>query len=198
MPSKSGTGLKLWQAILIGLIPAIITGIVSGLFNLQITTIVQDREDQRQVREFDLQLTYESKQTKVALAFNPSSPTPTIYLTTITSTPKNDLSIQEQAIIDYYDFITHGDYLKAWNILSEGFRRNTLSDDYQSYESYWKSAGKVAIVEMVLQDGYSTFAADVLVRLYWESDRSIRSYLYSLIYDLSTKQWKIDKVAILK
>lgn len=193
MPKSEGTGLTFWQAILLGFIPALLTG-VFGIVGIQIS---EHRQDKRQLRAIEADQTAEAQRTQVAQALDPGPPPSPIPapLPTITPMPEGtpEATQPQQIIIDYYIALNDGDYLTAWNLLSEDFRQRILDNDYQAYEAFWAAAGIVSVVELAPTET-NQFAAEALVRLYWESERRTRAYRYSLILDLATESWKIDKV----
>lgn len=191
MSESQSTGLTYRQAILLGLIPAALAGIVA----ISSVLISEDRQDKRQATQIAADLTAEVAKNLLAQAFDPEPP-PTDIPTpepTITPVPDADDPSPFQVIPDYYAALNAGDYLSAWNMLSDDFKRRNLDDNYLAYEAFWTSAGLVDVVELVPVDS-ADFDAEALVRLYWESERRTRAYTYSLILDLASDSWQIDKV----
>jgi len=191
MSKPRSTGLTFLQAILLGLIPAVVTGAIA-IVNVRVS---EDRQDRRQVTQIAADLTADAAKSMLAHALDPDAP-PTEVPTlepTITPVPEAAPPSPIQVIPDYYAAVDAGDYLSAWNMLSKEFKLRSLDDNYPAYEAFWASAGLVNVVELVPIE-VADFHAEALVRLYWETDRRTRAYTYSLILDLGSNSWKIDAV----
>jgi hypothetical protein len=195
MSQQEKTGLTISQAIVLGLIPSFVTGIL-GLIGIFIS---EDRQDDRQIREVQFTQTAEAMQTQVANAFDPNRPTSTPSPTlppTITPIPiqSPDIFLPEESIFNYYSALNENEYLEAWSLLSNDFKTSKLSNDFLAYESFWNSTGPVSIIELIPESTPTPFSAEFLVRLYWDSDLRTRAYKYYLIFDPISQLWKIDKV----
>lgn len=199
MSKPRTTGLTLWQAILLGLIPSLATSAVAGALNIRSTIISEDRQDERQLREVQFTQTAEAKQTQIAIAFDPNRPTSTPSPTlppTITPIPSQgpDIIFPEESIFNYYSALNDSEYLEAWSLLSDDFKTRKLSNDFTAYEGFWTSTGPVSIIELHQESPPTQFSAEFLVRLYWDFDLRTRAYRYSLIFDPISQLWKIDTV----
>ncbi len=187
--------LSFRQAILLGLIPALLTGA------LTIVGIVigENREDDRFILEVGFTQTAEIRNTESAQSLAPGSPEPQFTpelpptITPFPPEPSGDES-PEKALIRYYELINQGEYLTAWNSLSDNFQFRFNDNDYPAFEAFWKSAGMVSVVEVVPEDKPTDFKAVLLVSLYWEADRRVRSNRFILIFDINREAWEIDEV----
>jgi hypothetical protein len=194
-PHSASTGLTIGQALLLGLIPTL----ASSFFSLGGIFISEFRQDRRQYREVQFTQTAETKQTQIANAFDPSRPTSTSTPTlppTITPAPTQGSQTlpPDQAIIEYYAALNRSEYLSAWTSLSDQFKARKLENDFSAYQSFWSTTGPVSIIELVPEGTPAPYTADVLVRLYWDSDRRTRTYKYRMIFDPLSQAWEIDQV----
>jgi hypothetical protein len=170
--------------------------LITGVFAISGVFVSENWQDRRQATQIVADLTAEAARSLLGHALDPDAPPTGIPTLEPTITPVPDAAFPSplQVIPDYYAALNSGDYLSAWNMLSEEFRRRSLDDNYPAYEAFWMSAGLVNVVELIPLE-VADFDAEALVRLYWEAERRTRAYTYSLILDLASDSWKIDAVA---
>jgi hypothetical protein len=207
---RQSSGLSFKEVIVISVINAffILLGIALVEWSSYRRTVyAEESENQRLERVINVTQTQEALHTELADVGAPLNQTATVTVTssptltlapTITPIPTEeiDTTSPQQAVIDYYDNINQGKYLEAWNTLSSNFQLRYNQNDYLAYEGFWKSAGKVSVTEVVLEEMPNEFEATLLVGLYWEADRRTRSNQFFLIRDLVSDAWLIDSVGL--
>ncbi len=186
------------QALLLGLLPALVTGVVAAVSNYLVASTTQDREDQRLLRLVGFTQTAEARLTQIAFVVAPvdvdrtATPPPTV--TTI-PTPQAGPPRPEQAVVDYYRFLADGRSASAWAMLTESFQQRVNGDDFAAYRAFWETTGEVQVLEAVVEERPSAESAIVRTSVYWPRDGATRTYRITLILNDDGEAWRIEAVA---
>ena len=188
----------LQQALLLGLLPALATGLVAAVSNYFVAQTTQDREDQRLLRLVGFTQTAEARRTQVALVVAPidldqtATPPPTV---TTAPTPHAGPARPEQAVVDYYQYLADGRSATAWAMLTDQFQQRVNNDDFAAYRAFWETAGEVQVVEALVEERPTATSAVVLASVYWPLEAVTRSYRITLVLDPVSQTWRIDAVS---
>jgi len=188
----------LQQALLLGLLPALATGLVAAVSNYFVAQTTQDREDQRLLRLVGFTQTAEARRTQVALVVAPidldqtATPPPTV---TTAPTPHAGPARPEQAVVDYYQYLADGRSATAWAMLTDQFQQRVNNDDFAAYRAFWETAGEVQVVEALVEERPTATSAVVLASVYWPLEAVTRSYRITLVLDPASQTWRIDVVS---
>jgi len=188
----------LQQALLLGLLPALATGLAAAISNYFVAQTTQDREDQRLLRLVGFTQTAEARRTQVALVVAPidldqtATPPPTV---TTAPTPHAGPARPEQAVVDYYQYLADGRSATAWAMLTDQFQQRVNNDDFAAYRAFWETAGEVQVVEALVEERPTATSAVVLASVYWPLEAVTRSYRITLVLDPASQTWRIDVVS---
>ena len=106
----------------------------------------------------------------------------------------------ESAIFEYFGFLNEGQYGEAWSRLTERFQLIHSSGNFASYQGFWSTVDKIAVLEAAGQEIESEATiATLIVRLRffqgifdWD-----RTYDYTLKRESPSDLWKIDNTVLI-